>query len=61
LAASVSQDIGARIENIVFLHLKRKTDQMFYYVTQKGNEVDFAPSSLSKSQAALPANGKQEP
>ena len=34
--------VGQKLENIVFLHLKRKTDMVFFYRTESGFEVDFA-------------------
>ncbi|MBO4409447.1 MAG: ATP-binding protein [Spirochaetales bacterium] len=46
MAASVSggltRDVGLRMENIVFLHLRRKYKEVFYYRTGSGYEVDFA-------------------
>jgi len=38
---SVSQKLGANLENIVFLELKRRGRQIYYYKTEKGREVDF--------------------
>lgn len=38
----ISNNIGAKLENIVFLHIRRKTDKVFYYKTKSGYEVDFA-------------------
>ncbi|MCP5054116.1 MAG: ATP-binding protein [bacterium] len=41
---SVSENLGPLIENIVFLELKRRLrgeDQLFYYKTRKGREIDF--------------------
>lgn len=40
----VSPNIGQLIENIVFLELKRKLvvgDELFYYKTRTGKEIDF--------------------
>ena len=49
LAGSVlgasSNNIGQKLENIVFLHLKRHTDEVYYYKTKSGFEVDFAAGS----------------
>ena len=46
MAASVvgglSFDYGHKMENIVFLHLRRNTPEVFYYRTASGFEVDFA-------------------
>ena len=45
LVVSVSSGIlinsGHLLENLVFLHLRRKTDRIHYYRTQSGREVDF--------------------
>lgn len=38
---SISQDMGHLLENIVFLHIRRKTEDLFYYRTRKGKEIDF--------------------
>jgi len=46
LAMSVSgvltEDIGKILENLVFVHLRRRTDLIFYAKTPEGYEVDFA-------------------
>lgn len=36
---------GAILENIVFSHLRRKTDQIHYYKTKAGYEIDFVTGS----------------
>jgi len=36
-----SQNIGHLLENIVFLHLRRQAENLFYYRTSKGKEIDF--------------------
>lgn len=45
LVVSVSLGIlvnaGHLLENLVFLHLRRRTDRIHYYRTQSGREVDF--------------------
>ena len=38
---NISQKLGANLENIVFLELRRRTKEIFYYKTQNGLEVDF--------------------
>ena len=38
---NISKKIGANLENIVFLELRRKTKEIYYYKTAKGLEVDF--------------------
>lgn len=51
LAAAVSNlredNIGQKLENIVFLHIRRMTSLVFYYRTKSGYEVDFAYGSDS--------------
>lgn len=45
LAASLSfgfsQKRGAKLENIVYMHLRRTNPNLSYYKTRKGHEVDF--------------------
>ncbi|MBA4388352.1 MAG: AAA family ATPase [Verrucomicrobia bacterium] len=45
LAASVStgieEDRGHLLENLVFIHLRRVTEKIFYHRTSSGHEVDF--------------------
>ncbi len=36
-----SEDLGKFLENIVFLELKRRGKEVFYYKTTNGLEVDF--------------------
>ena len=38
---NISQKRGANLENIVFLALRRHTEEIYYYKTDKGLEVDF--------------------
>lgn len=38
---NISKKIGANLENIVFLELRRRTKEIYYYKTTKGLEVDF--------------------
>lgn len=37
----ISEDKGHLLENMVFCHLRKKTDRIFYYRTGNGLEVDF--------------------
>ncbi|PKL25307.1 MAG: AAA family ATPase [Spirochaetae bacterium HGW-Spirochaetae-2] len=37
-----SGNSGLVLENIVFVELRRTTEQIYYYKTGKGNEIDFA-------------------
>jgi hypothetical protein len=41
ITPGISQNIGHLLENIVFLHIRRKTEDLFYYRTRKGKEIDF--------------------
>lgn len=38
---SFSKDQGKLLENLVYLHLRRETNRIYYYQTQAGHEVDF--------------------
>jgi len=38
---NVSKKIGANLENIIFLELRRRDKEIYYYKTEKGREVDF--------------------
>lgn len=41
LSSGVLINSGHLLENMVFIHLRRKNEEIFYYKTKKGNEVDF--------------------
>jgi predicted AAA+ superfamily ATPase len=45
LTASVSPGIlanrGHLLENLIFVHLRQRTEDLYYYRTEKGKEVDF--------------------
>lgn len=41
LGFSFSSNVGRLLENIVYLELKRKKHQVYYYKTKSGKEVDF--------------------
>ena len=50
---SVSENIGPLIENIVFLELKRRlqgVDELFYYKTRTGKEIDFLLKTRGRIQ-----------
>jgi predicted AAA+ superfamily ATPase len=36
-----SENAGHLLENILFLHIRSRTEDLFYYRTQKGTEADF--------------------
>lgn len=38
---NISKKLGANLENIVFLELRRKTKEIYYYKTETGLEIDF--------------------
>ncbi len=42
ISALSSNNVGQKLENIIFLHLKRQTNKIYYYKTKSGFEVDFA-------------------
>ena len=49
-------DTGARLENVVFLHLRREHGRLLhceiaYYLTAAGREVDFVVGDLSEQRA----------
>ena len=48
LYPSPTSDVGRILENIVFLHLKRTCDQVYYYLTEK-IEVDFICTRKSET------------
>ena len=54
MAASViglsKEDIGPKLENIIFLHLRREWSDVFYHRTTSGYEVDFAVGPDSNIQ-----------
>ncbi len=41
VATNILADQGHLLENIVFIHLRRFTEDIFYYRTRNGKEVDF--------------------
>ena len=41
VSLGVSQNLGRLLENAVYLHLRRRENQIFYFKTQSGKEVDF--------------------
>lgn len=45
MAIPMTKDLGARLENLVFLHLRRKGLRPTYHLTASGAEVDFVLSS----------------
>jgi len=41
MSFQMTEDRGAWLESLVYMHLRRKGLQPEYYITRKGNEVDF--------------------
>lgn len=41
VAPKIMEDKGRRLENMIFLHLRRHSDEIYYYRTAKRHEVDF--------------------
>jgi hypothetical protein len=37
----ILKDQGHLLENLVFVHLRRESGEIYYYRTARGNEVDF--------------------
>ena len=45
-----SEDKGRMLENAAFLHLKDRFDEIYYYKTKQGKEVDFLVKTASEYQ-----------
>jgi predicted AAA+ superfamily ATPase len=41
VTSGISANSGHFLENIIFLHLRRMTDSLYYYRTRNGKEIDF--------------------
>ncbi|MEJ2170153.1 MAG: ATP-binding protein [Desulfobacterales bacterium] len=41
VTSGISTNSGHLLENIIFLHLRRKTERLCYYRTSNGKEIDF--------------------
>ena len=41
VSPGIAEKKGYLLENMVFVHLRRKTNEIYYYKTRQGNEVDF--------------------
>ena len=41
VSSEISANSGHLLENMVFLHLRRMTDSLYYYRTNNGKEIDF--------------------
>ena len=41
VTTALNEKKGYLLENMVFTHLRRKSENIYYYKTKQGNEVDF--------------------
>ena len=41
IAPGILADKGHLLENIIFIHLRRQTEKLYYYRTKRGREIDF--------------------
>jgi len=41
VTSGISANSGHLLENIIFLHLRRMTERLYYYRTSNGKEIDF--------------------
>jgi predicted AAA+ superfamily ATPase len=41
VASGISANSGHLLENIIFMHLRRMTENLYYYRTSNGKEIDF--------------------
>jgi hypothetical protein len=48
-----SKDNGKILENAVFLHLKRRSNSLFYYKTKNNLEVDFLVREKEKNHSLI--------
>ena len=53
MSLRMTEDRGALLENLVFMHLRRKGFEPGYYVASSGNEVDFVLPEEEGSQHRL--------
>lgn len=48
-----SEDKGRRLENCVFLHLRQMSEELYYYKTKSGAEVDFLVKQSPKKMELI--------
>ncbi|PIW85291.1 MAG: hypothetical protein COZ95_05320 [Nitrospirae bacterium CG_4_8_14_3_um_filter_50_41] len=53
MSFQMTEDRGARLENLVYMHLRREGFAPEYYITKKGNEVDFVLRPESRGERQL--------
>lgn len=49
VAEKIGPDLGAVLENIIFLHLKRSYQHIYYAKTPSGKEIDFVTTEAAHS------------
>lgn len=54
MSGSLTEDYGKILENIVFMHLRRKTDRIYYGKTKEGYEIDFVALRRGQQISAGP-------
>ncbi len=50
ISPDIKQDEGYMLENIIFLHLRRTVQEIYYYRTRSGKEIDFIWNHASKTR-----------
>jgi len=60
VAFSFSEDRGKFLENLVFLQLKRRGEDIYYYKTEKEHEVDFYLPQTKELVQVSQALGKEK-
>jgi len=53
MSLQITDDRGALLENLVFMHLRRQGLAPEYYVTKKGTEIDFILTAKDRSKRRL--------
>ncbi len=53
MSLQMTEDRGARLENVIFVHLRRRGLRPEYYLTRSGKEVDFVVSSEGRGGRRL--------
>lgn len=57
VSGSLTEDSGKQVENMIFMHLRRQTDHIYYGKTTEGYEIDFIV--LKRGQHLSDANAVQ--
>jgi predicted AAA+ superfamily ATPase len=53
IVPGILEDRGHLLESLVFVHLRRSTEDIFYYRTERGNEVDFLYTNGNKEKSLI--------